>query len=46
MEPKTTGENNELQLKENWNKPEIELLVINEETLGTSNSTADNTTFS
>jgi len=47
MEPKTTIQNNELQIKENWSKPEINLIGINEETLGTTGIAAtDGLTFS
>jgi len=34
METKTTIENNELQGKESWNKPQINVIGINEDTLG------------
>jgi hypothetical protein len=30
-----TMENNELQVKESWSKPQIAMININEETLGT-----------
>ncbi len=41
MEPNLTIENNELQSKETWNKPEINLIDINGETLGSGSNAAD-----
>lgn len=41
METITTIENNSTQVKENWSKPEINLISINEDTLGTGSNNAD-----
>jgi len=43
METKTTIGNNELQIKENWSKPEINLIDIKEETLGPNSGNTPDT---
>lgn len=42
METITTIENNSTQVKENWSKPEINIISVNEETLGSGTNNPDN----
>jgi hypothetical protein len=42
----TIENNNNTQVKENWSKPEINLIGINEETLGGSSTSGDAGLFS
>ncbi|WP_295655589.1 hypothetical protein [uncultured Mucilaginibacter sp.] len=41
METITTIENNSTQVKENWSKPEINIISVNEETLGSGTNGSD-----
>ena len=41
METIATIENNSTQVKENWSKPEINIISVNEETLGSGTTNSD-----